>query len=289
MLISAGSVLVDGCVCSDQSRKTRVGQVVEFEDECIPSVLLAECVDFKILYEDSDIIVVDKPAGVVVHPGAGNKTGTLVNGLLFHSNELSSYGEAELRPGIVHRIDKDTSGVLVVAKTDCAHAHLAQQFAEHSITRIYECFVYGVPNTSRDVVRVNGVYMLQTQIGRDVVNRKRMKVIKEGGKHAITMFKILDVFKNSVASRVECELKTGRTHQIRVHMSYLKAPLIGDQVYGKKRKVNGDNNDVIYNFNRQALHAKYLKFKHPITLQEMEFLSEIPHDMCNLNSILSNL
>lgn len=290
-LISDGCVFVDNIVIADCSYKTKLQQSV---DVMLPSQesseLSAEHVDFAILYEDDDIVVVDKPSGVVVHPGAGNWSGTLVNGLIGHSNCLSAFDGADMRPGIVHRIDKDTSGILVVAKNDVAHAKLAEQFAVHSITRKYVCFVYGIPRINREVQKLpDGRYRIETQIGRDKINRKKMTVLEIGGKNAITIFKILNVFKDSCASQIECELKTGRTHQIRVHMTHLCASLIGDQVYGRKKKISGDDEDYVYNFSRQALHAKYLKFQHPATYREMEFSSELPNDMARLNKILTNL
>lgn len=290
-LISDSCVYVDENVVLDCAYKVKIGQSINILlQPMAQSELAAEQVDFGILYEDRDIIVVDKPSGIVVHPGAGNWSGTLVNGLIKHVNYLSAFDEVSMRPGIVHRIDKDTSGILVIAKNELAHARLAEQFAVHSITRKYVCFVYGVPKISKEVTKLpDGRYRLETQIGRSKINRKKMAVLDIGGKNAITIFNIINVFKNSCASQIECELKTGRTHQIRVHMTYLNAPLIGDQVYGRRKKIVGDLENYIYNFSRQALHAKYLKFRHPTTDEEMEFHSELPLDMVNLNKILTNI
>ena len=289
-LIKSGCVLVNCMRVIDCSFKVRPDQKVSVTDLIETFDLLPDDVKFEILYEDEDIIVVDKPSGVVVHPGSGNWSGTLVNGLIKHSENLSSIGEEFLRPGIVHRIDKDTSGILVVAKNDISHAKLAEQFAKHTITRKYECFTYGMPKIDKRVQKLTDKrYMFESEIGRDRISRKKMMVLESGGKHAITIFKILDTFKDACASRIECELKTGRTHQIRVHMTHLGASLIGDQTYGKRKKIKGDSDDFVYNFPRQALHAKYLKFTHPVTLEEMEFSSQLPDDMQQLNQILSNL
>lgn len=289
-LIKGGCVLVNCKKIEDCSFKVRPDQKISVADFVETFDLSPSEVDFEILYEDEHIIVVDKPHGVVVHPGSGNWSGTLVNGLLKHAENLSSIGEEFMRPGIVHRIDKDTSGILVVAKTNISHAKLAEQFAEHSITRKYECFTYGSPKISQNVKKLSDKrYLFESEIGRDRVNRKKMMVLDSGGKHAITIFKVLNTYKDLSASRIECELKTGRTHQIRVHMTHLGAPLIGDQTYGRRRKIKGDYDNFIYDFSRQALHAKYLKFVHPVTMREMEFSSPLPEDMQKLNQVLSNL
>lgn len=294
-LIENGNVLINGIVVLDRALIVKPGCTITVHEEQInnDNQLTPEVVEFDVLYEDDNILVVNKPYGVVVHPGAGNFSGTLVNGLLHYAKDSSLSNNNSARPGIVHRIDKGTSGILVVAKTDNAHAKLAEQFAVHSITRKYVCFVYSTPNISRDVQKLpDGRYKIQTLIGRDKLNRKKMKVLQTGGKNAITIFKVMRVFSNRVASQIECELKTGRTHQIRVHMNYLGASLIGDQVYGRRKKIrcaNDDDTNFLYNFNRQALHAAYLKFQHPLTLKDMEFSSPIPEDMKNLNQVLSNI
>lgn len=288
-------VSIDGVSVSDPSLKLKSGQEVLFCYDEIPQQvcdLKPEKVDFKIVFEDNDIIVLEKPAGIVVHPGNGNWAGTLVNGLLEYSKDLSSGGDV-LRPGIVHRIDKDTSGILVVAKNDFAHMKLAEQFEVHSIIRKYICFVYGYPKTNFPFVNSlnDGRFLIETQIGRDPVNRKKMKILKLGGKRAVTIFKILKTFSdakgNCFASKVECELKTGRTHQVRVHMTGLTAPLIGDQTYGRRKKLPIEDSAFAYEFPRQALHAAFLSFDHPRSGEKMSFHSELPADMLALEEKLS--
>lgn len=291
--ILADLVFLDKKLINDPSLKVKLNQNVEFiesetKTEC---ELQPEHVDFRVIYEDNDILVVDKPAGVVVHPGNGNWSGTLVNGLLEYSKDLSS-GSAYNRPGIVHRIDKDTSGILVVAKNDFAHMKLAEQFAIHSIIRRYICYTYGSPQINSSFVKKlrENNFQIETQIGRDNINRKKMKVLQCGGKKAITNFKILkkfcDLKGNVFASKVECELKTGRTHQVRVHMTKLGAPLIGDQVYGKRKKLPICDTDYVYKFPRQALHAFFLSFIHPVSGKKLEFQSALPSDMEELENKL---
>lgn len=233
-------------------------------------------VPFEVLYEDSDILVVNKPAGVVVHPGAGNYDHTLVNGLVYHCDQDLSNGSDESRPGIVHRIDKDTSGILVVAKNDRSHAILAEQFSVHSIRRRYVCFCFGVfrIKTGR----------IETKIARDPKNRLKMAVSGgENGKISITNYKVLREF-GSFASKIECELHTGRTHQIRVHMSHMGYSLIGDRTYRTKNIYPAPKNLSKYlnEFPRQALHAFYLEFSHPSTGERMRFEAEIPEDLREL-------
>ena len=232
-----------------------------------------------ILYEDNDIIVINKSHGVVVHPGAGNQERTIVNGLLFHcKNKLSSVG-GKLRPGIVHRIDKDTSGVIVVAKNDAAHINLSEQFSNHTIKRTYEAIVWGSLKPSSGIINEN--------ISRSVKNRQLMTVRKDKnkGKKAITNYKTLKIFENvnlPKISFIECKLETGRTHQIRVHMNFKGNPILGDKSYGKTKKkfkkINPNIEKKINNFNRQALHAKSLGFFHPKTEKEIFFEAARPKD-----------
>lgn len=217
----------------------------------------AEDIDIEILYEDEDIVVVNKPQGMVVHPAAGNYTGTLVNALLGKCKNLSSINGV-IRPGIVHRIDKDTSGVLVVAKNDNAHRILAEQIKEHTVNRLYLALVEG--RVKKDSGTIN------TFIGRHPIDRKKMAVVSKGGKNAVTHFKVLETFKDT--SLIEAKLETGRTHQIRVHMAYIGHPLLGDPVYGLKKQK--------YSIKGQALHAKLLGFIHPSTGEYMEFSSPLP-------------
>jgi len=230
-----------------------------------------------ILYDDKDIIVINKSPGVVVHPGAGNYEKTIVNGLLFkYKNNLSSVG-GKLRPGIVHRIDKDTSGVIVVAKNDFAHINLSEQFSNHTIKRVYEALVWGVLKPQ------NG--KINEKISRSIKNRQLMAVRREKGKISITNYKTLKIFQNSnlpKISLINCQLETGRTHQIRVHMNFKGNSILGDKSYGKTKKkfkkIDPDIENKINNFNRQALHAKSLGFIHPTTKKDIFFEARRPND-----------
>ncbi len=221
--------------------------------------LESEDLNLDIIYEDSDVAVVNKPKGMVVHPGAGNYEGTLVNGLLHELDDLSEINGV-VRPGIVHRIDKDTTGLLMIAKNDKASLSLTEQLKNHTCHRKYHALVYGVISENKG--RINA------PIGRSKDDRKKMAVVKDG-KEAITNFTVLKRFKNF--TYIECVLETGRTHQIRVHLEYIGHPLVGDQVYGHKRKIIGDQG--------QFLHAKTIGFYHPTTGEWMEFDSEIPEYM----------
>jgi 23S rRNA pseudouridine1911/1915/1917 synthase len=230
-----------------------------------------------ILFEDEHLIVVDKPAGMVVHPAAGNLDGTLVNALLHHcTGRLSGIGGVA-RPGIVHRIDKDTSGLLVAAKTDVAHEGLSAQFARHSIHRLYLAIVAGLPNPPSGTV--------DAPLGRSSANRQKMAIVGEGrGRHAITHYRLLRPLAD--ASLVECRLETGRTHQIRVHMASIGHPLLGDPVYGR---VRGTHRELLkrLGFARQALHAAELGFVHPVSKENLSFKTIVPSDMQELLSALS--
>lgn len=247
-----------------------------------PDAVLAnpepEDIPLDILYEDDDLLVVNKPAGLVVHPGAGNPRGTLVNALLAHCRDsLSGIGGVK-RPGIVHRIDKDTSGILVVAKNDFTHTRLSEQFAEHTIERIYQAFVWGY------VQKTVGVVV--GDIGRSPHNRQKMAIVSRNGKKAITHYERLAVFGGGVASHVQCVLETGRTHQIRVHLSSIGHSLIGDPVYGSIPKTAPD---FAKYFPRQALHAGFLGFTHPRTGNRLRFQAPLPPDMQTLLEQLENL
>ena len=217
--------------------------------------VVAEPMNLDVYFEDQDVIVVNKPTGMVVHPAPGNMSGTLVNGLMAQVNDLSGINGV-LRPGIVHRIDKDTSGLLMVAKNDMAHESLVQQLVDKTVTRRYIALVYG------EIPHENGT--VDAPIGRDTKDRKKMTVV-DGGKHAVTHFKVLKRF--SGFTLIECRLETGRTHQIRVHMKYIGYPLVGDPAYGP-RKVMGDHG--------QYLHAKTLGFDHPRTNEYVEFTAPLP-------------
>lgn len=236
-----------------------------------------ENIPLDIYYEDDDLLVINKPAGLVVHPGAGNWTGTMVNALLYHCGEsLSGIGGVK-RPGIVHRIDKDTSGLLVVAKNDFTHQGLSEQFSIHSIERIYQAFVWGMTNESG---RIEG------NIGRSSSNRQKMAIVKMGGKPAVTHYKRLAVYNGMLASHIQCILETGRTHQIRVHMSSIQHALIGDDLYGKPIK---SAPDYLKHFPRQALHAGFLGFIHPRSKEKLEFEAPLPADLVELKTYLENL
>ncbi|WP_145199994.1 RluA family pseudouridine synthase [Sphingobium sp. B2] len=237
---------------------------------------VAQDIPLNIVHEDADLIVVDKPAGLVVHPAAGNLDGTLVNALLHHcQGQLSGIGGVA-RPGIVHRIDKDTSGLLVVAKSDKAHDGLARQFKDHSIQRLYAAIVYGHPQPATGTV--------DAWLGRSDADRKKMAVHREGrGKHAVTHYRTVERLRD--AAMVECRLETGRTHQVRVHMHHIGHPLIGDPVYGRERKGFKSILETL-GFKRQALHAKSLGFIHPVTDERLMFQSALPADMQELLSLL---
>jgi 23S rRNA pseudouridine1911/1915/1917 synthase len=229
-----------------------------------------------IVFEDEHLLVIDKPAGLVVHPAAGNRDGTLVNALLHHcGNSLSGIGGVA-RPGIVHRIDKDTSGLLVIAKHDKAHEGLARQFAAHSIDRRYLAIVSGVPR------QVDGT--VDAPLARSPQNRKKIAIVKEGrGKRAVTHWKRLEILHE--AALVECRLETGRTHQVRVHMASIGHPLIGDPVYGRGKTVHRKLLNQL-DFKRQALHAAHLGFIHPVTKGRLSFDSALPSDMQELFTAL---
>ena len=224
-----------------------------------------------IIYEDDSLLVVNKPKGMVVHPAPGNYENTLVHGVLYHCQGRLSSINGTIRPGIVHRIDKDTSGLLMIAKTDAAHRSLAKQLEEHTITRIYHAVVYH--NISED----EGI--IDESIGRDPNNRLKQKVLLTGGRRAVTHYKVLKRF--GTFTYIEARLETGRTHQIRVHMAYIKHPLLGDQVYGPKRGP--------INVTSQVLHAKTLGFDHPLTGERMEFDSPLPDEFQGVLKKLSHI
>lgn len=252
-----GLILVNNKV-EKASYKIEENDVIEVAD--LPKEetdLNAENIPLNIVYEDDDLMVINKPKGLVVHPGAGNKSGTLANGLKFHSDNLSTIN-GDFRPGIVHRLDKDTAGLLVVAKNDFTHVKLQEQLVDHTLSRKYYALVLGV--ISED----NG--QIIAPIGRDKQNRQKMAVDLRNGKEAETSFKVLKRFSNSTL--VECVLKTGRTHQIRVHMNYIGHPVIGDPLYGK-------GNRFIYD-DGQLLYAHYIKFIHPRTKKALDFDSPMP-------------
>lgn len=280
-LIVEGQVTEDpgkgGARSPNPSMKVAAGQAFAIAlPPPVEAEAVAQDIPLVVVYEDADLIVIDKPAGLVVHPAAGNLDGTLVNALLHHcQGQLSGIGGVA-RPGIVHRIDKDTSGLLVVAKSDRAHEGLAQQFKAHSIDRLYAAIVYGVPQPATGTI--------DTWIGRSDADRKKMAVHREGrGKHAVTHYRTMERLRG--AAMVECRLETGRTHQVRVHMAHLGHPLIGDPVYGRERKGFKSILETL-GFERQALHAKRLGFIHPLTGEALSFDSKLPVDMQELLSEL---
>ncbi|MFA5635063.1 MAG: RluA family pseudouridine synthase [Anaerovoracaceae bacterium] len=258
-LIEKGNVCVNGTPVTSKKYKLKEGDLVEVRiEEPIPLQAEPENIPLEIVYEDADLLVVNKPKGMVVHPAAGNWTGTLVNGILYHCQDRLSSINGVIRPGIVHRIDKDTSGLLVVAKNDISHQALAEQFAAHTITRAYRAIVYN--NFTEDQGVVNA------PIGRDPRNRLRMTVTQKKGKQATTYYKVLERFGRF--TYIEATLKTGRTHQIRVHMAHINHPLLGDELYGpKKSPVRTEG---------QVLHAKTLGFQHPSSGKYVEFDSPLP-------------
>ena len=260
-LFENGSITVGGDPCSEKKRKAAAGDIVEIT---IPQPerleVEAEDIPLDIVYEDDELLVVDKPAGMVVHPAPGNHSGTLVNALMYHCGDALSSINGVIRPGIVHRIDKDTSGLLMVAKTDRAHNALSAQLAEHSITRRYKAIVYS--NIKEDEGTVD------KPIGRDPGNRLRNAVVYTNSKNAVTHYRVLERFGGFTL--VEAVLETGRTHQIRVHMAYIRHPLLGDTLYGPAKNR--------YGAKRQMLHAGVLGFVHPITGEYMEFNSPLPQD-----------
>ncbi|MFV0645689.1 MAG: RluA family pseudouridine synthase [Sphingomonadaceae bacterium] len=274
-LLKEGAITLDGKIVTSPSVKVHSGARFTIR---IPAVrepaARPQDIALDIVYEDADLIVLNKPAGIVVHPAAGNADGTLVNALLHHcKGELSGIGGVA-RPGIVHRIDKDTSGLLVIAKNDQAHEGLAHQFADHSIERSYLAVCAGHPIPSEGVIR--------TRIGRSDKNRKKMAVLPEDskrGKHAVTHYNILDKLDNS--SLIQCRLETGRTHQIRVHMASIGHALLGDPTYGRTPfRIRPVLREI--GFARQALHAATLGFIHPVRKERCSFSAPMPEDMAGL-------
>ena len=278
-LIQDGRVTrADGATVTDPSVRVKPGQVFAIAVPAPePATPLAEKIPLNIVYEDDAVVVIDKPAGLVVHPAPGNPTGTLVNALLEHCGDsLSGIGGVR-RPGIVHRLDKDTSGLLVVAKTDIAHRGLVEDFAHRKTQRVYRALVWGVPAS------ITGT--LEGRIGRSSRNRKKMAVVQSGGREALTRYKVVEAF-GDLAAVVECRLGTGRTHQIRVHLADLGHPVIGDAVYGKsplaKLRTRPAVRTAAETLGRQALHAIALGFHHPVSGVELTFRSEMPLELKNL-------
>ena len=288
-IITSKSVSVDSKIIISASQKIKNGNKVDiFKQKKEILHINPKKIKLNIVYEDKDILIINKPKGMVVHPGAGNYENTLVNALLFKYKKNLSDINGSLRPGIVHRIDKETTGLLVIAKNNFAHASLGNQFSDHKINRKYLCLSWGV------IRPLNG--QIISLITRDKKNRQLMTVSDIRGKKAITNYKTIKVFnlKNiPKISLLECELETGRTHQIRVHLKYKGTSLLGDKQYGKKnikfRKINKEFFDKLNSLSGQALHAKTLEFIHPLTKKWMRFNSDLPDDFKKILKLLENL
>ena len=296
-LIEAGQVRVDGVAAKQTKAKLRAGQNIEIDvPEAAPAEPLGETIPLNIVFEDDSLVILDKPAGLVVHPGAGHETGTLVNALIAHCGDsLSGIGGVK-RPGIVHRLDKDTSGLLVVAKTDQAHHGLSRLFADHgrklSLTREYVALLWGAPDRQAG--------MVAAPLGRHRIQREKMAVVSnEAGREAITHWRLLEKFGadregKPIVSLVSCQLETGRTHQIRVHMAHIGHPLLGDNTYGggfktKALQLPPEAQAALKALGRQALHARALGFTHPVTKEELMFESEPPEDFTTLAEALRQI
>ena len=300
-MIEAGAVSVNGTVVIDPKARVAEDDEVHIRVEAaVESHILPEDIPLNVIYEDDALIVVNKPAGMVVHPAPGTPSGTLVNALMAHCGaDLSGVGGVA-RPGIVHRIDKETSGLLVVAKSDAAHHGLAAQFAAHSAERAYQALCYGVPEVSdprvRGVKGVNfeggGVLKITSGLERHKHDRQKQAVVFGGGRHAVTRAKLIERFGTPpVLALLECRLETGRTHQIRVHMAHVGHGLVGDPVYGGKRKLartalSETAAFAVKAFARQALHAAILGFKHPISGEMLRFEAPLPDDFAELLATL---
>ena len=277
-LIESGHVCVGGQTITEAAYRVKPAQVlaVTMPAEPSPARPVAQAIDLNVVYEDADLIVIDKPAGLVVHPATGNPDGTLVNALIAHCGESLSGIGGERRPGIVHRLDKDTSGLIVAAKNDRAHAGLARRFETRDLERAYLAIVWGVPAPLAG--RVTG------NIGRSPRNRKKMAVLSRGGRAAETGYRVIERLAGGALSLVECRLKTGRTHQIRVHMAHIGHPVLGDPLYGSGRRASRRAlppalREKAASLGRQALHARLLAFTHPVSAEPLHFESPLPADM----------
>jgi 23S rRNA pseudouridine1911/1915/1917 synthase len=280
-LIAAGHLAFDGQVVTDGKHKARPGTYTLSVPAPVSAVPEPQDLPLDILFEDAHLIVVNKPAGMAAHPGPGTPDGTLVNALLFHCGASLSGIGGVLRPGIVHRLDKDTSGVMVAAKSDAAHRALSALFSRHDIDREYVALVRGVPKKTADT--------LTTRLGRSSHDRKKMAVLRQGGREAITHYRLRESFAGK-ASRVTCRLETGRTHQIRVHMAHIGCPCLGDPVYGSgapAREVQAILRATA--FSRQALHAAVLGFIHPLSGEVLRFETAPPADMLALIDALRHV
>jgi 23S rRNA pseudouridine1911/1915/1917 synthase len=282
-LIAAGALSLDGVVLTDASMKAAPGDYRLHIPALLAAEPLPENIPLEVLYEDADLIVIVKPAGMAAHPAPGSETGTLVNALLHHcAGSLSGVGGVA-RPGIVHRLDKDTSGVMVAAKTDAAHAGLSALFAVHDIDRVYTALTRGVPDPARGTINA--------PLGRSRFDRKKMAILPSGGREAITHYSVEARYGPAAkpyAARVSCKLETGRTHQIRVHLASKGAPCLGDAVYGSGAPALPVRQAMAAaGLTRQALHAAVLGFRHPITGETLRFTAAPPADMADLERLLA--
>ncbi len=283
------TLILNGNVCLDEKEIKDPSYITKENENYFINIILkketkhsAENIDLNIIFEDEDLIVINKPPNLVMHPAPGNESGTLVNALMHYTNNQLSNLDDNSRPGIVHRLDKDTSGILVVAKNNNVHINLAEQFKEHTISRRYKAIVWGTPDNQS----------IEGYIERNRKNRKKMSLNNKGfGKYSKTDIKLEKTF--GIASLVDCHLHTGRTHQIRLHLTSKNSPIIGDKIYGKS-KINQFGKDkntfnkfmILKNFERQALHAYHLGFDHPTSKKRMDFNIEIPEDFKNLIELL---
>ena len=283
------TLILNGNVCLDEKKIKDPSYITKENENYFINIILkqetkhsAENIDLNIIFEDEDLIVINKPPNLVMHPAPGNESGTLVNALMHHTNNQLSNLDDSVRPGIVHRLDKDTSGILVVAKNNKVHINLAEQFKEHTISRRYKAIVWGMPDNQS----------IEGYIERNRKNRKKMSLNNKGfGKYSKTDIKLEKTF--GIASLVDCHLHTGRAHQIRLHLTSKNSPIIGDKIYGKS-KINQFGKDkntfnkfmILKNFERQALHAYHLGFDHPTSKKRMNFDIEIPEDFKNLIELL---
>ena len=286
-LIEDGQLTSAGGTITDPSYRVKSGEEFSLNVPAAePAIPQPEAIDLEVIHEDDDLIVIDKPTGLVVHPAPGNSGGTLVNALLSHCGEsLSGIGGVK-RPGIVHRLDKETSGLIVVAKNDRTHVNLSEQFAARTIDRAYQALVWGIPRPPTGNIEGN--------IGRNRHSRKKMAILPSGGKHAKTGYKVIKRF-GDFASLVECRLATGRTHQIRVHMAHIGHPVIGDTTYGggissaRRADLNEETLLFIKALHGQALHAFELGFRHPSSTESVKYLSQLPIEMRELIGLLESL
>lgn len=290
-LIEEENVVVDGYIITTPSHKVSAETVIKVKiPPPVDDTPTPENIPLDIVYEDNDLLVINKEVGMVVHPAVGNHTGTLVNALLYHCKDnLSGIGGVK-RPGIVHRLDKETGGLMIVAKNDKAHQGLSDQLQDRSLNRTYGALVWRVPTLIKGKIN--------EPIGRHATNRLKMAIRKTSGREAITNYHLQESYAD-VACWVECKLETGRTHQIRVHMQHIKHPLVGDPLYGlpaqegvsalKKAGLDADKIAEIGAFDRQALHAQKIAFIHPLSGEEMAFSSELPQDLLNLKNLFKSI